>query len=127
MTVEALPQPVALEAVVVPDFASRTLSVRLSDQADGRTRRLWEQAWRKQRRSQEAGWPVDGSAWLYADLPGAPRVVHGQPVEGGAMAFHFPPGTAGYSELIAKPGVSAIVTIDHGSHEFLTCRLLRRG
>ena len=125
--VEALPRPVAVDGVVFNDVVSRTLSVRLSDQADGYTRLLWQQAWQQQRRSREAGWPPNGAPWVYADVPGAPRVVYGLPAEGGVMSFHFPPGTAGYSELISKPGLVAIVTVDRGTHQFLSCRFLSRG
>jgi hypothetical protein len=124
--VEELPQPVAVDGVVFNDVLTRTLSVRLSDQADGFTRLLWQQAWQQQRRSQEAGWPVNGARWIYADVPGAPRVVHGQPADGGTLQFTFPPGTPGYSELISKPGVVALVTVDRSTRRFLTCRFLRR-
>jgi hypothetical protein len=123
---EALPRPVAVEGVVFNDVLTRTLSVRPSDQASGYRRLLWQQAWRQQRRSQEAGWPVDGAPWIFADVPGARRVVHGLPAEGGVMSFHFPPGTAGYSELISKPGLVAVVTVDRGTHQFLTCRFFNQ-
>jgi hypothetical protein len=123
---DVLPQPVAVDAVVFNDVGTRTLTVRLSDQASGYTRLLWQQAWQRQRRSQEAGWPLDGAPWIFADVPGAPGVVHGLPAEGGVMSFHFPPGTAGYSELISKPGLVAIVTLDRGTHQFLSCRFRNR-
>jgi hypothetical protein len=124
-TVEVLPRPVAVDGVVFHDVLTRTLSVRLSDKASGYERLLWTQAWQQQRRSQEAGWPLE-TPWLYADVPGAARVVHGLPAEGGMMAFHFPVGTAGYSQLISKPGLVALVTIDRATHQFLTCRFLNR-
>jgi hypothetical protein len=127
VTVEAVvPQPVALECVVFADYAARTLSVRLSDRASGYERQAWLQAWQSQRRSREAGWPVDGAPWLYADVPGARRVAHGLPGDGGVMSFHFPPGAAGYSALISKPGLVAIVTVDRSSQQFLTCRFLNQ-
>jgi hypothetical protein len=122
----ALPQPLAVVGVVFHDFAARTLSVRPSDRTAGYEKLLWQQAWQRQRRAQEAGWPV-GSTALFADLPSAPGAAHGLPAEGGVMSFHFPPGTAGYSELISKPGpLVAFVTVDRGSHEFLTCRFSSR-
>jgi len=123
---EALPQPRAIDAVVFHDVVSRTLSVRLSDRASGYERLLWTQAWQQQRRSREAGWPPGSAPWLYADLPGAPQAVHGLPGDAGVMSFHFPVGTAGYSELISRPGLVAIVTIDRATHQFLTCRFLNR-
>jgi hypothetical protein len=119
---EVLPQPVAVDAVVFSDVATRTLTVRLPDAASGYTKLLWTQAWQAQRRAEQAGWPLDGAPWLYADVPGTPRVVHGLPAEGGVMTFHFPPGTAGYSQLISKPGLVAVATIDRSTFQFLTCR-----
>jgi hypothetical protein len=118
--VEVLPRPVAVDGVVFHDVLTRTLHVRLSDKASGYERLLWQQAWQQQRRSREAGWPIDGAPWLIAE-PGA---VHGLPGDAGVMSFHFPVGTPGYSELISKPGLVAIVTVDRGTHQFLTCRFL---
>jgi hypothetical protein len=124
--VEALPQPQAIDAVVFVDAVSRTLTARLPDQAGGYERLLWTQAWQALRRAQEAGWPADGAPWVYADLPGARQVVHGQPGEAGSLLFSFPPGTPGFAELISRPGVVAIVTVDRGAQRFLACRFLKR-
>ena len=124
--VEALPQPQAIDATVFNDVLSRTLTVRLRDQAGGYERLLWTQAWQQLRRAQEAGWPANGAPWVWADLPGARQVVHGQPADGGTLQFSFPPGTPGYSELISKPGVVAIVTVDRSTQRFLSCRFLSR-
>ena len=123
---EVLPQPKACTGVVFNDIATRTLTVRLSDEADGFTRLLWQQGWQQQRRAQEAGWPSSGAPWVWASAPGHPRVVHGLPGEGGVLSFHFPPGTAGYSELIGKPGLVAIVTVDRGTHHILGVKFLNR-
>jgi hypothetical protein len=43
------------------------------------------------------------------------------------LSFHFPPGTAGYAELVSKPGLWAIVTMDVGSRHLLGVRFLNRG
>ena len=123
---EALPQPRAIDAVVFVDVLTRTLTARLPDQAGGYERLLWTQAWQQLRRAQEAGWPANGPPWVYADVPGARRVAHGQPGEGGTLQFTFPPKTPGFAELISKPGVVAVVTVDRGSHEFRSCRFLNR-
>jgi hypothetical protein len=123
---QPLPRPVAVECVGFADYVARTLSVRLSDRADGYTRQAWLQAWQAQRRSQEDGWPANGAPWVYADVPTARRVAHGLPTEGGVMSFHFPVGTAGYSQLVSKPGLIALVTVDRGTHQFLTCRFLNQ-
>jgi hypothetical protein len=123
---EVLPQPQAIDAVVFVDAVSRTLTVRLPDHASGYERLLWTQAWQQLRRAWEAGWPADGAPWVFADLPGARRVVHGQPAEGGTLRFTFPPGTPGFAKLISKPGVVGIVTVDRSTQWFLSCRFLNR-
>lgn len=126
MTVEALPRPQAVDAVAFVDTLTRTVTVRLPDTASGYTKLLWRDAWTRQRRSMEAGWPPSGSSWLYCDVPGARRVVHGEPVEGGQMSFCFPVGVAGFAQLVGKPGLVAIVTLDVSTRDFLTCRFLHR-
>jgi hypothetical protein len=123
---DALPQPQAISGVVWIDAVERTLTVRLPDQAGGYERMLWTQAWQQLRRAQEAGWPDGRAPWVFADLPGARQVVHGQPGEGGTLRFTFPPKTPGFAELISKPGVIAIVTVDRGSQRFLSCKFLNR-
>jgi hypothetical protein len=124
--VEALPQPQAVDAVVFVDAVERTLTARLRDQAGGYERLLWTQAWQALRRAWEAGWPANGAPWVFADVPGARQVVHGLPTEGGTLQFSFPPGTPGFAELISKPGVVAVVTVDRGTQRFLACRFLNR-
>jgi hypothetical protein len=124
--VEALPQPQAIDAVVFVDTLTRTLSVRLSDQAGGYERLLWTQAWQALRRAQEAGWPASGAPWVWADVPGARQVVHGEPGEAATLRFTFPVGTPGFAKLVSKPGVVAIATVDRSTHQFLTCRFLNR-
>jgi hypothetical protein len=126
VTTEVMPQPIAVDGVVFNDPAARTLHVRLPDQASGYTKLLWQQGWQQLRRAEEAGWPANGAPWVWADAPGAYRVVHGGPGEGGTLKFHFPPGTAGYTELVGKPGLVAIVTLDRGTHRVLGCRFLNR-
>jgi hypothetical protein len=118
------PRPKVVDCVVFADTTTRTLSVRPGDQVGGYEKAIWREAWQSQRRAQESGWPLSGSRWIYADVPGAPRVVHGVPVDGGQMAFHFPVGTAGFGTLIAKPGLVALVSLDISTREFLTCRFL---
>jgi hypothetical protein len=124
--IEVLPRPKAATGVVFHDVGTRTLTVRLSEQESGYTKLLWREGWQALRRGQEAGWPVDGPPWVWADVPGARRVVHGQPADGGTLSFHFPPGTAGYAELISKPGLWAIVTMDIVARHILGVRFLNR-
>jgi hypothetical protein len=126
VSTEVLPQPAAVDGVVFHDPATRTLHVRLSDQANGYTKLLWQQGWQMLCRAEEAGWPRRGAPWVWASTPGAYQVVHGLPGDGGTLKFHFPPGTAAYSELVGKPGLVAIATIDRGTHHILSVKFLHR-
>jgi hypothetical protein len=121
---EALPQPKAIEAVVFVDGVSRTAAVRMPDTVGGYERQLWVQAWQRLRRAQEAGWPIDGPRPVFADVPGG-RQVRGLPVDGAQLSFHFPVGTPGFAALVGG-AVTAVVTVDRGTHQFLTCRFLNR-
>jgi hypothetical protein len=125
-TTEVLPSPQAVSGVVWVDAVERVLTVRLPDQVGGYEKLLWTQAWQQLRRAEQAGWPIGGAPWLYADLPDARQVTHAQPGEAGTLRFVFPPKAPGFAALISKPGVVAIVTVDRGSQRFLTCRFLNR-
>jgi hypothetical protein len=120
---EVLPQPKAIACVTFVDPTSRSVSVRPSDQAGGYTQRLWREAWLAQRRSREAGWPASGAPWIYADVAGAPRAVRGVPSDGGVMVFHWPTGVAGFAQLVSTV-VTAIVTVDLSSGQFMSCKFL---
>jgi hypothetical protein len=126
VTVEALPQPQAIDAAVFVDAVQRTLTARLRDTAGGYERMLWTQAWQALRRAEANGWPIDGPGEVWCDLPSARQVARGQPGEAGTLQFAFPPGTRGFAELISRPRVVAVVTVDRGTHRFLTCRFLNR-
>jgi len=126
VTTEVLPQPKAAIAVVFNDPSSRTLTVRLSELEDGYTRMLWARGWQLLRQAREAGWPPGGPPLVFADAPGSYRVVHGVPEAGGALSFTWPVGKPGYAELVAKPNLTAIVTLDRSAHHILTCRFLNR-
>jgi hypothetical protein len=123
---EALPQPQAIDAAVFVDAIERTLTARLRDTAGGYERRLWTEAWQALRRAEAAGWPVDGAGEVWADLPGARQVTRGRPGEAATLTFRFPPGARGFADLISRPRVAAILTVDRSSHRFLTCRFLNR-
>ena len=124
---EVLPRPKALDAVVYADIGARVLHCRLPEHASGYARLLWRAAWQALRRSQEAGWPIDGAPWVWADTPTASRVVHGEAGEWNTLVFRFPPGAAGYTELVGRPGLVAIAVLDLNSHRFLNVKFLNRG
>jgi hypothetical protein len=124
---EVVPQPLAAVGVVFADTAARTLVVRLSELETGYARLCWQQGWQALRRAEEAGWPVAGGPPpVFAAVPGGRR-VYGVPVEGGALSFRFPPGVAGFAELIGRPNLTSIVTVDRATHHILTVRFLNGG
>ena len=123
---EVLPKPRAIVGAVFADTLSRTLTVRQAEPANGYESALWRSAWSALRRAEAAGWPEDGAPWVFADAPKSRRVIHGVPVDGGGLSFTWPTGSAGFAELVGRPGLYAIVTVDISSHYFSTCRFLHR-
>jgi|SRR5215212_483094 len=111
-------RPLAVDAVVYNDVASRTLFCRLRDDAGGHARSLWSQAYQQLRKAEQAGWPLS-EPWLWAHAPGKREVAHGLPADAGMIKFHFPAGQTAYSELVGKPRLSAIVVIDSSACRFL--------
>jgi hypothetical protein len=123
---EVLPQPRAATGAVFIDHSARTLTVRLSELESGYLQTLWRSGWTALRRAQEAGWPPGGPGWVWADAPGSYQEVHGIPVDGGALAFTWPVGTPGFGDLVGKPGLAAIVTMDVNTHWISTVRFLHK-
>ena len=121
-----VPQPLAVDAVVFSDVGTRTLHVRLSDQANGYARLLWQQGWEALRQAEESGWRNNGVPDVWASAPGAPRIVHGLPGEGGTLKFTFHTSQPAYSALVSKPGLVAICTLDRGTHHILGVKFLNR-
>jgi hypothetical protein len=72
---ERLPHPHEAIGVVSNDLGSRTLTVKLSDNANGYTRLLWREGWQALRRSEEGGWR-NGHSTVYASTPQAYQVAY---------------------------------------------------
>ena len=119
---EKLPQPVALDGVVINDLPSRSLSVRLPEAASGYEKLWWKQAWLQLRAAVEDGWRKHPYVW--ASTPGAYQVAHVEPGDFQTLVVSFPSGLAAYSELIIRPGVVAIATVDRNSNRFLGVKFL---
>jgi hypothetical protein len=119
-----LPRPKAATGVVFADVAARVLTVRLSELEGGYSQQLWKDGWAALRSAERAGWPINGTPPIWADVPGGRRVVAARPVDGGGLALAFPIGMAGFAELVSKPGLSAIVTMDIGTRRILAVRFL---
>lgn len=123
---EVMPRPKALTGAVFADVLSRTLTVRQAEPASGYERLLWQQGWQALRRGERAGWPPGSAPWVYADAPKSPRVIHAVPTEGGALSFTWPVGSPGFAELVGRPGLYAIATVDISTHYFSTVKFLHR-
>lgn len=119
---ERLPQPHEAIGVVSNEVASRTLTVRLSDVANGYTKLLWRESFQALRRSEESGLRSSHpTAW--ASTPQADQVAYttaGDAIFGGLLQFKFRPGEQAYVDLISKPGLTASVWIDRSRNRFIT-------
>jgi hypothetical protein len=49
-----------------------------------------------------------------------------EPADFSMLLVNFPVGVAGYAELISKPGLVAIATVDRSSGRFLGVKFLHR-
>jgi hypothetical protein len=115
----------AVDGAVTADYEARTLAVRLPDTAGGHAMSLWRQAYGQLRAAEEAGWPAS-HPWFWGGAFGHRQLVHGKPGDGLQLVFHFPVGESAYSRLIGKPGLYAIVTIDRGLCQFMSCQFIQR-
>jgi hypothetical protein len=57
---------------------------------------------------------------------GTDRLAYAVPGDLQTLKFHFEPGKTVYAQLIAKPGLRALVTLDRGSRRFLGARFIIR-
>jgi hypothetical protein len=120
---ERVPPPHEAVAVVSTDIPSRTLTVSLSDLANGYTKLLWRESWRALRSAEEAGLRSDHPT-VYASTDDAYQVAHAVtsiPDFGGQLRFTFADGDA-YVRLISKP-VTASVWIDKSRNRFINVNL----
>jgi hypothetical protein len=125
-TTEVLPSPLAVDAVVSVDFDSRALAVRLPDAAGGHAQSLWRQAHLALLAAERAGFRSRVPAvWAHTDR--RRDIAHGRPGEFATLRFSFPrPPDSAYSELVGRPRLAAIVTIDRAAGHFLSVRLFHK-
>jgi hypothetical protein len=69
---------------------------------------------------------VGNHPYVYASAPGAYQVAHVEPADFQTLQVSFAPGVAAYAELISRPGLYAIVTVDRNSNRFLAVKFLHR-
>jgi hypothetical protein len=130
---ERLPQPIAIDGVVVSDVLARSLGVRLGERASGYERMWWKTAWQALKSAMEDGWGSQSleayrhsDRHVWASTSTAYRVVPVLPADFLMLQVTFPVGTAGFSELISKPGLYAIATVDRNSGRFIGVKFLNR-
>jgi hypothetical protein len=121
-----VPQPLAVDAVVSNDVAAKTLVVRLPEAEQGHGRLLWRQA-HQQLVAAEESWWRSGPPTLWASSAlGVGQVAHAVPGDLQTLRFHFQPGVAAYQQLVSRPGLSAVITVDRETSRFLTVRFHNR-
>ena len=133
---EPLPRPHTAAGVVISDPAARTLTVRLSPRESGYSRLLWRDGLGLLRKTEESLESLGSALALryaqlaptvWADVGGARQVVHGRlGQQDGTLEFYFAPGVAAYGELVGRPNLTCLVTMDKGSRHILGVRFFHR-
>ena len=122
---ERVPTPLAVDAVVIVDMASRSLAVRLSDKASGYEQHLWREAHGALSREQDSGWR-GATSTVWCSAPGRRDITTVTAGDWQMLLARFRPGESAYTELVGRPKLYAIVTIDRESSRFLTVKFLNR-
>jgi hypothetical protein len=124
LATKRVPQPFAIDAVVVTDVLARTLGVRLGETANGYSRSWWRTAHTALKAAAENGWA--SHPYVYASTSSAYQVAHMEPADFSMLTVHFRVGVAGLAELISKPGLYGIVVVDRNAGRFLSVKFLNR-
>ncbi|HEY6688335.1 MAG TPA: hypothetical protein VI094_19245 [Propionibacteriaceae bacterium] len=121
---ERVPAPVVVDGTADIDIPSRTLAVRVSERESGYNRLWWREAHTALKAAEESGWRSHRA--VYASAPGASDVAHATPGDYGMLLVRFQSGMQAFAELVGKPGLSALVSIDRSSGRFMGVRFLNR-
>jgi hypothetical protein len=113
-----IPQPLAMNGIARTDPASRTLTVSRPDQLSGYQKLAWRVAHQALQLAEMNGWPQSGAPFLWAHTADQRDIVHGRPGDNLTLEFHFPAGVSAYTQLVSRPGLSAIVVVDESSGYF---------
>jgi hypothetical protein len=124
-TPAVVPSPLAITAVVVNDFAARTLFCRLPDHLTGPGRIAWANGWQALQLAEENGW-AGRTPLLWAATKTAEQVARVTAGDAQMLKCFFEPGNQAYSQLIGRPGLYVIVTADRATRYFLRCLFLHR-
>jgi hypothetical protein len=63
---------------------------------------------------------------VYASTPTASDVAHAVPGDFQMVLFRFPAGNSAFTELVGKPGLTALVTVDRSAGRFVAVKFLHR-
>jgi hypothetical protein len=128
LATERLPAPLTMDGIVSNDPGARTLTVLRPENASGYEKLWWRTAHAELVKAQESGW-AGQVPYLYAHGAGQRDIAHGLPADSLGLEFHFPVGKEAYRELVSRPGLRALVTIDKSRGWFMGVRFLheRRG
>ena len=122
-TAAPIPQPLAIDGIVVNDFANRTLFVKLGDTVTGAPRVAWTNGYQALQLAEDAGYPVRGAPALWARFEGDDRVARATPGDLFSLKFECPPAEgSAYSRMISKPGLRARVLYDRSMQWFTSVK-----
>jgi hypothetical protein len=98
--------------------------VRVSERESGYSRLWWREAHTALRQAEQNGWRSHRAVW--ASTGDAYQVAHATPGDYGMLLCRFPPGEAAFQNLVSKPNLSALVSIDRSSGRFTGVTFLHR-
>src|SRR5829696_4234179 len=119
-----LPDPLAVDAVVVNDIATRTLVVKPA-KAGSYAGLLWREGHRKLMQADQGGRTyhdqINGNYArdVWASGAGRREIARGKPAADGSLRFKFERGDPSYMALVSTPWLGAIVVVDRASSQIL--------
>jgi hypothetical protein len=121
---ERVPSPVVVDAVVDIDTPNRTLAVRVSERESGYNKLWWKEAHTALTTAEQDGWRNHRHVW--ASAPGAYQVAYTMPGDYRMLLVRFPSGVSAFVELISRPGLVALVSVDRSTGRFIGVKFLNR-
>jgi hypothetical protein len=105
MATTPVPSPKVVDATVCHEPSTRTLAVRLNENAGGYEQMLWRQSHQDLRKSEEAG---RQQRTVWASGGGGDQIAFAVCGDYQMLTFHFPVGKGDvYAKLIGRPGLTA--------------------
>jgi len=120
-----LPQPLAADAVVTIDPATRTIAVKPAPSARPYAKVLWDEG--RQAQIQARGSRHFGPPTVWARGAGKDKVAQGIPGDNGTLQFRFGKGDPVYRKLVSTPGLTATIVVDRATSTIMTVTFRARG